>query len=139
MVIADDSILNEDLMREAISTKSAPAALGPYSQAIKTDTLLFCSGQLGLDPESGNLVEGGVEAQAQQALANLRAVLEAGGSGMARVVKTVIFLQNMADFAAVNAVYAQEFLNTPPARSTVQVAGLPKGGLVEIEMIALCD
>ena len=126
-------------MREAIATNRAPAALGPYSQAIKTDTLLFCSGQLGLDPETGNLVEGGVEAQAQQALANLRAVLEASGSSMARVVKTVIFLADMADFAAVNAVYAQEFLNAPPARSTVQVAGLPKGGLVEIEMIALCD
>ena len=94
---------------------------------------------MGLDPETGNLVEGGVEAQAQQALANLRAVLEASGSSMARVVKTVIFLADMADFAAVNAVYAQEFLNAPPARSTVQVAGLPKGGLVEIEMIALCD
>jgi 2-iminobutanoate/2-iminopropanoate deaminase len=126
-------------MREAIATSLAPAALGPYSQAIKTDTLLFCSGQLGLDPESGLLVEGGVEAQAKQALANLRAVLEAGGSSMARVVKTVIFLADMADFATVNGVYAQEFLNTPPARSTVQVAGLPKGGLVEIEMIALCN
>ena len=126
-------------MRDAVATSLAPAALGPYSQAIKTDTLLFCSGQLGLDPETGNLVEGGVEAQAQQALANLRAVLEAGGSSMARVVKTVIFLADMADFAAVNAVYAQEFLNAPPARSTVQVAGLPKGGLVEIEVIALCD
>ena len=126
-------------MREAIATSLAPAALGPYSQAIKTDTLLFCSGQLGLYPESGLLVEGGVEAQAKQALANLRAVLEAGGSSMARVVKTVIFLADMADFATVNGVYAQEFLNTPPARSTVQVAGLPKGGLVEIEMIALCN
>ncbi len=126
-------------MREAIATSLAPAALGPYSQAIKTDTLLFCSGQLGLDPESGLLVEGGVEAQAKQALANLRAVLEAGGSSMARVVKTVIFLADMADFATVNGVYAQEFLNTPPARSTVQVAGLPKGGLVEIEMIAELD
>ncbi len=125
-------------MREATATNRAPAALGPYSQAIKTDTLLFCSGQLGLDPATGNLVEGGVEAQARQALANLRAVLEASGSSMAHVVKTVIFLQDMADFAAVNAVYAQEFLNAPPARSTVQVAGLPKGGLVEIEMIALC-
>ncbi len=126
-------------MREAVSTNLAPAALGPYSQAIKTDTLLFCSGQLGLDPESGNLVEGGVEAQAIRALANLRAVLEAGGSSMARVVKTVIFLADMADFATVNTVYAQEFDNAPPARSTVQVAALPKGGLVEIEMIALCD
>ncbi len=126
-------------MREAVSSNLAPAALGPYSQAIKTDSLLFCSGQLGLNPETMELVEGGVEAQARQALSNLRAVLEAGGSSMARVVKTVIFLADMADFAAVNAVYAQEFLTTPPARSTVQVAGLPKAGLVEIEMIALCD
>lgn len=126
-------------MREAVSANLAPAALGPYSQAIKTDMLLFCSGQLGLDPETMDLVEGGVEAQARQALANLRAVLEAGGSSMARVVKTVIFLADMADFGAVNAVYAQEFPNAPPARSTVQVAGLPKGGLVEIELVALCD
>lgn len=126
-------------MREAVSSNLAPAALGPYSQAIKTDTLLFCSGQLGLDPATMNLVEGGVEAQARQALANLRAVLEAGGSSMARVVKTVIFLADMADFAVVNAVYAQEFLNAPPARSTVQVAGLPKGGMVEIELVALCN
>ena len=126
-------------MRDAIATNLAPAALGPYSQAIKTETLLFCSGQLGLDPASGNLVEGGVKEQAQQSLANLRAVLEAGGSSMARVIKTVIFLADMADFATVNAVYAQEFSAAPPARSTVQVAALPKGGLVEIEMIALCD
>jgi 2-iminobutanoate/2-iminopropanoate deaminase len=126
-------------MREAVASNLAPAALGPYSQAIKTGNLLFCSGQLGLDPESMELVAGGVEAQTKQALANLRAVLNAGGSSMARVVKSVIFLADMADFAAVNAIYAQEFLNAPPARSTVQVAGLPKGGLVEIEMIALCD
>ena len=126
-------------MREAVSSSIAPAALGPYSQAIKTTNLLFCSGQVGLNPETMELVEGGVEAQARQALANLRAVLEAGGSSMARVVKTVIFLANMSDFSAVNGVYAQEFVDAPPARSTVQVAGLPKGSLVEIEMIALCD
>lgn len=126
-------------MRSAVATSSAPAALGPYSQAIKTGNLLFCSGQLGLDPATGNLVEGGVEAQARQAMANLRAVLESGGSSFDRVVKTVIFLADMNDFAKVNAVYGEAFAAAPPARSTVQVAALPKAGLVEIEMIALCD
>jgi 2-iminobutanoate/2-iminopropanoate deaminase len=126
-------------MRSAVKSDRAPAALGPYSQAVKAGTLLFCSGQLGLDPATGNLVEGGVEAQARQAMANLRAVLDAGGSGFDRVVKTVIFLADMDDFAKVNAVYGESFGGEPPARSTVQVAALPKAGLVEIEMIALCD
>jgi 2-iminobutanoate/2-iminopropanoate deaminase len=126
-------------MRSAVKSDRAPAALGPYSQAVKAGTLLFCSGQLGLDPATGNLVEGGVEAQARQAMANLRAVLDAGGSGFDRVVKTVIFLADMNDFAKVNAVYGESFGGEPPARSTVQVAALPKAGLVEIEMIALCD
>jgi 2-iminobutanoate/2-iminopropanoate deaminase len=126
-------------MRSTIVTSHAPAALGPYSQAIKAGGLLFCSGQLGLDPRSMNLVEGGVEAEARQAMANLQAVLEAGGSSFDRVVKTVIFLANMSDFAAVNAIYGQAFTGDPPARSTVQVAALPKGGLVEIEMVALCS
>ncbi len=122
-------------MGEAIKTESAPAALGPYSQAIKSGTYLFCSGQLGLDPVSGELVSG-VGAQAQQALANIKAVLEAGGTSFDRVVKTTIFLANMADFATVNEIYATFFTGTLPARSTVQVAALPKGGLVEIEVIA---
>jgi 2-iminobutanoate/2-iminopropanoate deaminase len=126
-------------MRSTILTSHAPAAIGPYSQAIKAGGLLFCSGQLGLDSKTMNLVEGGVEAEARQAMANLQAVLEAGGSSFDRVIKTVIFLAHMSDFAAVNAIYSQSFVGDPPARSTVQVAALPKGGLVEIEMVALCD
>lgn len=124
--------------RTAVITPDAPAALGPYSQGIKAGNLIFCSGQLGLDPASGNLAEG-VEAQTRQALANLAAVLAAGNSGMERVVKTTIFLANMADFAAVNAIYGEAFHSAPPARSTFQVAALPRNALIEIEMIALCD
>lgn len=124
--------------RTAVTTPDAPAALGPYSQGIKAGNLIFCSGQLGLDPASGNLAEG-VEAQTRQALANLAAVLAAGNSGMERVVKTTIFLANMADFAAVNAIYGEAFHSAPPARSTFQVAALPRNALIEIEMIALCD
>ncbi len=122
-------------MGEAVTTSLAPAALGPYSQAVKTGSLVFLSGQLGLDPQTGEL-RAGVEAQAQQALANLKAVLEAAGSSFERVVKTTIFLADLADFATVNTIYAAVFTSSPPARSTFQVAALPKGGLVEIEMIA---
>lgn len=123
------------MTREAISTSGAPAAIGPYSQAIATDGLLFCSGQLGLDPASGGLVEG-VEAQAERSMLNLRAVLDAAGLTFENVVKTTIFLADMGDFAVVNAVYGRFMPDPPPARSTVQVAALPKGGLVEIEAIA---
>lgn len=127
------------MSRSIIKTSGAPAALGPYSQAVKAGNLLFCAGQLGLDPATGELVAGGVEAQAAQAMKNLAAVLEAGGSSFGQVVKTVIFLANMSDFATVNAVYGRAYEGLePPARSTIQVAALPKGGLVEIEMIALC-
>lgn len=122
--------------RTIIATPHAPAAIGPYSQAVSTGTLIYTSGQLGLDPATGKLAEG-VEAQARQVMANLAAVLAAAGSSLDQVVKTTIFLQNMADFAAVNAVYGAAFSAAPPARSTVQVAGLPLGGLVEIEAIAL--
>ena len=124
--------------RKVISTSQAPAAIGPYSQAIRSGNLLFASGQLGLDPATGNLVEG-IEAQTRQALANLQAVLAAAGGGVANVVKTTIFLADMADFATVNAIYGEVFRHEPPARSTVQVAALPKGGLVEIEVIARLD
>ena len=127
------------MTRQAIATSGAPAAIGPYSQAIAVDGLLFCSGQLGLDPESGILVEGGVEAQAERSLKNLAAVLDAAGLGWADVVKTTIFLADIADFAAVNAVYGRFMPDPPPARSTVQVAALPKGGLVEIEATARRD
>ncbi len=123
------------MTRDAIATADAPAALGPYSQAIATEGLLFCSGQLGLDPATGELADG-VEAQAERALANLGAVLAAAGATMGDVLKTTIFLADMADFAAVNAVYGRFMPDPPPARSTVQVAALPKGGRVEIEAIA---
>jgi 2-iminobutanoate/2-iminopropanoate deaminase len=127
------------MTRQAIATSGAPAAIGPYSQAIAVDGLLFCSGQLGLEPASGAIVEGGVEAQAERSLQNLAAVLAEAGLGWADVVKTTIFLADIADFAAVNAVYARFMPEPPPARSTVQVAALPKAGLVEIEAIARRD
>jgi 2-iminobutanoate/2-iminopropanoate deaminase len=123
------------MTRDAIATAGAPAAIGPYSQAIAMDCLVFCSGQLGLDPATGNLVEG-VEAQAERSMQNLTAVLAAAGLSMSDVVKTTVFLADMGDFAAVNAVYGRFMPDPPPARSTVAVAGLPKGGLVEIEAIA---
>jgi 2-iminobutanoate/2-iminopropanoate deaminase len=121
--------------RRAISTEGAPAAIGPYSQAIEAGDLLLCSGQLGLDPASGTLVEG-VEAQAERSLTNLMAVLDAAGLSAEDVLKTTIFLADIGDFATVNAVYGRFFPEPFPARSTVQVAALPKGGLVEIEAIA---
>jgi 2-iminobutanoate/2-iminopropanoate deaminase len=123
------------MSRHAISTTGAPGAIGPYSQAIAVDGLLFCSGQLGLDPATGDLVEG-VEAQADRALRNLTAVLDAAGQTWADVVKTTIFLADMDDFATVNAVYGTYMPDPPPARSTIAVKTLPKGGLVEIEAIA---
>jgi 2-iminobutanoate/2-iminopropanoate deaminase len=123
------------MTRDAIATTGAPAAIGPYSQGIAIDNLVFCSGQLGLDPATGVLVDG-VEAQAERSMRNLSAVLDAAGLTMADVVKTTIFLADMADFAAVNAVYGPFMPDPPPARSTVAVAALPKDGLVEIEAIA---
>ncbi len=122
-------------MGEVISTKAAPAALGPYSQAMRAGDFVFLSGQLGLDPITGVLREG-VAAQAERAMDNLTAVLAAAGVTLADVLKTTIFLANMADFQVVNAIYGARFSSAPPARSTVEVAGLPKGGLVEIEMVA---
>ena len=124
------------LNRQSVYTQHAPAAVGPYSQAIKSDNFVFASGQLGLLPESGQLADG-LEKQTRQALANLAAVLEAAGSSMDKIVKTTIFLVDMADFAVVNGIYAESFASDPPARSTVQVAALPLSGLVEIEAIAL--
>ncbi len=123
--------------RRRIATDRAPRAVGPYSQAIQAGSLVFCSGQIGLDPETGELVEGGVEAEANRALHNLGAVLEAAGLGYADVVKTTVFLAAIADFAALNAVYATFFADPPPARSTFAVAALPKGARVEIEAIAV--
>ena len=123
------------MTRQAISSGGAPAAIGPYSQAIGVDGLVFCSGQLGLDPDTGDLVDG-VEAQADRAMRNLVAVLDAAGLTFADVAKTTIFLVDMGDFASVNAVYGRYVPDPPPARSTVAVAALPKGGQVEIEAIA---
>ncbi len=123
------------MTRQAVTTTNAPAAIGPYSQAISLDGFVFCSGQLGLDPSTGELVDG-VEAQAERSLRNLAAVLDAAGLTMADVVKTTIFLADIGDFAAVNAVYARHMPDPPPARSTVAVAALPKGGRVEIEAVA---
>jgi len=124
--------------RNVIQTQQAPAAIGPYSQAIRAGNLVFASGQLGLDPQTGKLQDG-VEAQARQALANVKAVLAAAGTSVERVVKVTMFLANLADFAKVNAIYGEVFNHEPPARSTIQVAGLPLGGLVEIEVVALVD
>ena len=122
-------------MRETITSPAAPAALGPYSQAVRAGDFVFCSGQTGLEPATGVLREG-VAAQAEQVLDNLAAVLAAAGVSFADVVKTTIFLTDMADFQTVNAIYGRRFSGGLPARSTVQVAALPKSGAVEIEMIA---
>ena len=123
------------MTRQPIATDQAPAAIGPYSQAIALGNLVFCSGQLGLDPTTGELA-GGVEAQADRALRNLGAVLAAAGSDLGRVVKTTIFLADIADFADVNAVYARHFQEPYPARSTFAVGALPRGARIEIEAIA---
>ena len=124
------------MTRQAIQTNGAPAPVGPYSQAIRSGDLVFCSGQVGLDPSSGELVEGGVEAQAERALKNLQAVLDAAGLTIDDVVKTTIFLADVGDFGAVNAIYGRFMPDPAPARSTIGVGGLPKGALVEIEMVA---
>lgn len=123
------------MARETIHTEQAPAAVGPYVQAVKVGGMIYCSGQLGLNPEDGTLAEG-VEAQAHQSLKNLGAVLKAAGSDYGKIVKTSIFLTDIGDFAVVNEVYKTYFDGDFPARSCVEVANLPKGGLVEIECIA---
>ena len=124
-------------MKKIVSTGNAPSAIGPYSQGIATDELVFTSGQLGLDPATGDFAPGGIEAQTRQSLANVKAVLEAAGCGLDKVVKTTVFLKDMNDFAAMNKVYAEFFGEGGcPARSAVQVARLPKDGLVEIEAVA---
>ena len=127
------------IKKEVIITEKAPKALGPYSAGIKAGNLVFTAGQLGLDPQSGDFVAGGIEAQTQKALENLSAVLEAAGSSLAQVVKTTVFLKDMNDFGAMNGVYGQFFTDKFPARSAVQAARLPKDGLVEIEAIALVE
>jgi len=123
------------MKREIISTDKAPAAVGPYSQAVRVGDLVFTAGQVALDPATGKLVEGGIEEQTRRVLQNLAAVLEAAGSSLDKVVKTTVFLKDMGDFAAMNAVYAEFFPTDPPARSTVEVSALALGALVEIEAI----
>jgi len=125
------------MQRSVIATPAAPAAIGPYSQAIGAGNLVFTSGQIPLDPTTGQMVTGDLAAETRRVLDNLAAVLAAAGVGFADVVKTTIFLTDMGDFAAVNALYAERFSGAPPARSTVQVARLPKDARVEIEMIAV--
>ncbi|QUI89786.1 RidA family protein [Porphyromonas gingivalis] len=126
-------------MKKVINTKNAPAAIGPYSQAILMGNMLYASGQLGLDPTTGNFVPGRVTEQTEQVFKNIRAILEEAGLTIANVVKTTCFLADMSDFAAMNAVYEKQFTGDFPARSAVAVKTLPKNGLVEIEIIAIKD
>lgn len=123
--------------REVLIAADAPEAVGPYSLAIRAGGLIFASGNLGIDPASGELVPGGIQAQTRQALTNLQAILKSGGSDLSLVVKTTVFLDDIGNFAAMNEVYSEFFKQDPPARSAVQVAALPKGGAVEIEAIAI--
>ena len=123
-------------MKQIVISEKAPKAIGPYSQAVVVNGFLYTSGQLGLDPVSGVLVEGGVEAEARQVLVNLGYILNEAGCDYSDVIKTLVFLKDMNDFARVNAIYGEFFKENPPARSAVQVAGLPKGAAIEIEAIA---
>ena len=124
-------------MRNAVSTAKAPQAIGPYSQAIKANGFIFVSGQIAIEPESGNIIGGNVTEQTERVMQNLAAILAAAGSGMERVVRSTVFLKSMADFPAMNEVYGRHFTAPPPARSTVEVARLPKDVLVEIDVIAV--
>src|SRR5579863_1599192 len=124
-------------MREAVSTKDAPQAIGPYSQAIKANGFVFVSGQIPMDPATQQVVAGDIAAQTERVLRNVSEILEAAGSGLGKVVRSTVFLKNMNDFAAMNQVYGKYFSSAPPARSTVEVARLPKDVLVEIDVIAL--
>jgi 2-iminobutanoate/2-iminopropanoate deaminase len=123
-------------MKKVISTTKAPAAIGPYSQAIRVGNLVYTSGQIPIDPATGNFVEGGIKEQTRQSLTNVKAILEEAGLSMADVVKTTVFMADMNDFADMNSVYAEFFAEPYPARSAVAVKTLPKGALVEIEVVA---
>jgi 2-iminobutanoate/2-iminopropanoate deaminase len=125
--------------RKIVHTDQAPAAVGPYSQAVRAGKLVYTAGQIPMDPATGQLVEGDIQAQTRQALQNLQAVLEEAGSSLKRVVKTTVFLVDMGDFKAMNEIYAQFFTGKPPARSAVEVAALPVGASVEVEAVALVD
>jgi 2-iminobutanoate/2-iminopropanoate deaminase len=123
--------------REVIATKDAPQAIGPYSQAIKAAGLVFVSGQVAIDPATGNVISGGVAEQTERVLRNLEAILHAAGSGLEKALKTTVYLKNMSEFAAMNEVYGKFWKSAPPARATVEVARLPKDVLVEIDVVAL--
>ena len=123
-------------MKKIVVTDKAPKAIGPYSVAVQTGQMVYTAGQIGLDPATGEIVPGGIEAETRQVLTNLKNVLEASGSSLADVVKTTVFLRDMADFAKMNVIYGEFFNQQPPARTTVAVAGLPKGGTVEIDAVA---
>jgi len=125
------------MKRDVLIADDAPVAIGPYSLGIRSGDMVFVSGTLGVDPGTGEMVSGGIAAETRQVLTNLAKILKAGGSSLRHVVKTTVFMQNMGEFAEMNAVYAEFFTNDPPARSTVQVAALPKGAAVEIEAIAV--
>lgn len=125
--------------REVISTAKAPQAIGPYSQAVKAGNMLFVSGQIPLDPATGQLVAGDIEEQTRRVLLNLQAILEAAGLGLKDVVRTTVFLADLADFPKMNQVYAEFFGDDPPARTTVQAAALPRGALIEIDAIAVAE
>ena len=131
------SIASAQAKKEVVTAKDAPQAIGPYSAAIKAGGFVFAAGQLAIDPATGKIVDGDIKVQTERVLKNVSAVLAAAGSSMDRVVKTTVFLKNMADFTAMNEVYGQFFKNQPPARSTVQVVALPRDGLIEIEVVAL--
>ena len=124
-------------MRDIVITDRGPKPIGPYSQAVKANGFLYVSGQLGLDPSTGEMVEGGIAAQTERAMNNLKGIVEAGGSKLSHAVRTTIYLKDMNDFAAMNEVYGKFFTVAPPARSTVQVARLPKDALVEIDIVAV--
>ena len=123
--------------KKIVKTENAPAAIGPYSAGVCAGHYVFTAGQIGLDPKTGAMVEGGVEAETRRALMNLKGILEAANSGLDKVVKTTVFLKDMGDFAKMNAIYGEFFTENPPARSAVQVAALPKNAFVEIEAIAI--
>ena len=129
-------IRSDKKKKKVVHSKCAPAAIGPYSQAIKSNGFLFVSGQIPINPESGEIVEGGVDVQTRQSLENLKAILNDAGIGFENVVKTTVFLKNINDFVAMNTVYANYFKEQCPARACVEVSNLPKGALVEIELIA---
>src|SRR4030066_1900621 len=128
-----------ELIKEIIKTEKAPKAIGPYSAGVRTEEFIFTAGQLGIIPESSNIIDGGIENETRQALNNIQHILKEAGSSLSWVVKTTVYLRDMNEFALMNAVYAEFFPENPPARSTVQVAALPKNGVVEIEAIALVN